>query len=123
MGVACGRIGTLGFDLAGQTQPSGLTTPTADSLSRWLGHCRARGAGHVAMEVSSMALAAGRVDALCFRVAALTNLTRDHLDDHGTFEAYAAAKERLFVDLSPAAAVLNVDDAFGARLAQKLPSG
>ncbi len=76
------------------------------------------GARAVAMEVSSHALALERVDDVRFRVAALTNVTRDHLDFHRTPEAYAAAKRRLF-DLAPAC-VLNADDAAGARWAEEL---
>src|SRR6185312_8587762 len=74
--------------------------------------------------VSSIALAAFRVEAVRFRVAAFTNLTQDHLDYHGTMEAYAAAKARLFLDLAPGAAAVNVDDPFGRELARKLaPAG
>jgi UDP-N-acetylmuramoyl-L-alanyl-D-glutamate--2,6-diaminopimelate ligase len=80
---------------------------------------RDAGARAVAMEVSSHALALGRVDDVRFRVAALTNITRDHLDFHGTMERYVAAKRRLF-DLAPAA-VLNVDDPAGAAWARELP--
>jgi UDP-N-acetylmuramoyl-L-alanyl-D-glutamate--2,6-diaminopimelate ligase len=82
-----------------------------------------RGATHLVMEVSSIALAARRADAIRFRVAVFTNLTQDHLDYHGTMEAYAAAKARLFVDLGPGAAVINVDDAFGRRLVEQLAPG
>jgi UDP-N-acetylmuramoyl-L-alanyl-D-glutamate--2,6-diaminopimelate ligase len=71
------------------------------------------------MEVSSHALALGRVDDVRFAVAALTNITRDHLDFHGTIERYAAAKRRLF-DLAKDA-VLNVDDPWGARFAADFP--
>jgi len=74
----------------------------------------------VAIEVSSHALALGRVKALRFRVAALTNLTQDHLDFHGSMRAYAEAKARLFTELGPAASVLNVDDPFGRELAGRL---
>jgi UDP-N-acetylmuramoyl-L-alanyl-D-glutamate--2,6-diaminopimelate ligase len=71
------------------------------------------------MEVSSHALALGRVDDVTFSVAGLTNITRDHLDFHGTFDAYVAAKRRLF-DLAPQA-VLNLDDAAGRDFAAALP--
>jgi UDP-N-acetylmuramoyl-L-alanyl-D-glutamate--2,6-diaminopimelate ligase len=78
---------------------------------------RATGATHVAMEVSSHALELGRVRGVRFGVAALTNLTQDHLDFHRSMRAYAGAKARLFTDLGPAASVLNVDDPFGRELA------
>jgi UDP-N-acetylmuramoyl-L-alanyl-D-glutamate--2,6-diaminopimelate ligase len=78
------------------------------------------GATHLVMEVSSHALAQHRVDAVRFRVAAFTNLTQDHLDYHGTMEAYAAAKARLFLELGPGASVVCVDGAHGAALAARL---
>ena len=76
----------------------------------------------MAMEVSSHALDQQRVAGVNFDVAVLTNLTRDHLDYHGTVEAYADAKAKLFLAHQPKAAVLNLDDAFGVRLAQVLKS-
>jgi UDP-N-acetylmuramoyl-L-alanyl-D-glutamate--2,6-diaminopimelate ligase len=81
---------------------------------------RALGATYVAMEVSSHALELGRVQAIRFRAAALTNLTQDHLDFHGSMAGYAAAKARLFTELGPGGAVLNVDDALGADLARRV---
>jgi UDP-N-acetylmuramoyl-L-alanyl-D-glutamate--2,6-diaminopimelate ligase len=96
--------------------PAEHTTPEADEVARTMAAMRARGATHVAMEVSSHALELGRVRAVRFRVAAFTNLTQDHLDFHGSMSAYAAAKARLFTELGPAGAVVNVDDAFGREL-------
>lgn len=119
--VACGRIGTLGVELAGEHHDTPLTTPEADAISRSLAWMRERGAGHVAMEVSSVALATARVEALHFHVAAFTNFTRDHLDFHGTLEAYRAAKVRLFLELEPEVAVLNQDDEVGRWLAEHAP--
>jgi UDP-N-acetylmuramoyl-L-alanyl-D-glutamate--2,6-diaminopimelate ligase len=117
LGVRCARLGTLGFELAGQTDETHLTTPEADAISRALALTRRQGGTHAVMEVSSVALAGARVEALAFEVAAFSNLTHDHLDFHGTFDAYRAAKARLFRDLRPGAAVLNVDDEFGRWLA------
>ena len=77
---------------------------------------RVAGATHVAMEVSSHALAQGRVDAVAFRVAVFTNLTRDHLDFHGTMQAYGAAKAMLFAWPTLQAVVVNLDDPFGPGL-------
>jgi UDP-N-acetylmuramoyl-L-alanyl-D-glutamate--2,6-diaminopimelate ligase len=71
--------------------------------------------------VSSVALVTARVEALCFEVAAFTNLTRDHLDFHGNLEAYRAAKARLFLELGPQVSVLNQDDEFGRWLAERAP--
>jgi UDP-N-acetylmuramoyl-L-alanyl-D-glutamate--2,6-diaminopimelate ligase len=113
----CGIVGTIGHSFAGVAIDSTHTTPEADELARMLAEMRRRGATHVAMEVSSIGIELGRVLAVRFRVAAFTNLTQDHLDFHGTMEAYAAAKMRLFTDLAPGLAVVNVDDPFGARIA------
>lgn len=116
-GGRAARLGTLGFALDGEVQDSPLTTPEPDAVSRFLGRARAAGATHFVMEASSHALAQGRVDALAFAVAAFSNLTQDHLDFHGIMADYAAAKARLFGEVEPGAAVINVDDAFGRELA------
>ncbi len=113
----CGIVGTIGHSYAGQTIAAAHTTPEADELARVLAVMRKRGATHVAMEVSSIALVLGRVKAVRFRVAAFTNLTQDHLDFHGSMEAYAAAKMQLFTTCEPGLAVVNVDQPFGAKLA------
>ncbi|MCA9587726.1 MAG: UDP-N-acetylmuramoyl-L-alanyl-D-glutamate--2,6-diaminopimelate ligase [Myxococcales bacterium] len=113
----CGLIGTVGHTYAGVAIDAEHTTPEADELARIFAVMRRRGATHCVMEVSSIALAVGRVRAVRFRVAAFTNFTQDHLDFHGTMAAYADAKRLLFTDLAPGAAVLNVDDALGAELA------
>jgi UDP-N-acetylmuramoyl-L-alanyl-D-glutamate--2,6-diaminopimelate ligase len=118
-GLPCGVIGTLGGALGRRTWPLENTTPLALELHAVLAAMRDAGARAVAMEVSSHALALGRVDDVRFHAAALTNVSRDHLDFHGTFERYVAAKRRLF-DLAPRA-VLNVDDASGRAFAGELP--
>ena len=119
-GRPCAVIGTLGSGFAGAWQDSPNTTPDALSLQRRLGDFVAAGAQACAMEVSSIGLEQGRVATLAFDVAVLTNLTRDHLDYHGDMQNYAAAKRRLFTLPGVAAAVLNVDDAFGAGLGVSL---
>jgi hypothetical protein len=119
-GGRCGIVGTLGYRFEDLDLPASHTSPEADELARVAAAMRARGATHLVMEVSSIAIAAARVEAVHFRAGAFTNLTQDHLDYHGTMDAYAAAKERLFTDLATEAAAVNVDDAFGARLAEKL---
>lgn len=116
--VACGVMGTVGHAFATWLAPAEHTTPEADDVARAMAEMRGLGATHVAMEVSSHAIELGRVEAVRFRVAALTNLTQDHLDFHGSMEAYARAKRRLFTDMAPGALVLNVDDAFGLELAR-----
>ncbi|HVS03618.1 MAG TPA: UDP-N-acetylmuramoyl-L-alanyl-D-glutamate--2,6-diaminopimelate ligase [Thermoanaerobaculia bacterium] len=121
-GRPCGRIGTLAYRFADLDLPAGRTTPEASDLFRLLRRMRERGAAAVAMEVSSHALTMGRVAGVAFDVAAFTNLTQDHLDFHRTMEEYFAAKQRLFGHLeADGTAVVNVDDAFGRRLAAELP--
>jgi UDP-N-acetylmuramoyl-L-alanyl-D-glutamate--2,6-diaminopimelate ligase len=117
----CGRptgvLGTLGNGLVGALAPALNTTADAARVHEALAALRAAGAGAVAMEVSSHGLDQGRVNAVAFDVALFTNLSRDHLDYHGTMEAYGAAKARLLRWPGLAAAVINVDDAFGRGLA------
>ncbi|HXP00767.1 MAG TPA: UDP-N-acetylmuramoyl-L-alanyl-D-glutamate--2,6-diaminopimelate ligase [Luteibacter sp.] len=116
-------VGTLGAGLHGAIAEGERTTPDAISMQALLGEFRDAGATHVAMEVSSHALEQGRVNAIAFDVAVFTNLTRDHLDYHGTMEAYGAAKAKLFAFDSLRAAVINIDDPFGAKLAKGLGEG
>ena len=111
-------LGTLGAGRPpGGVVAGELTTADAVTVQRQLAAARDGGAECVAMEVSSHALDQDRVAAVHFRVAVFTNLTRDHLDYHGTMAAYGAAKARLFDMPALAARVFNVDDAFGAELA------
>jgi len=125
--VASGRsatyMGTIGSGPPGRLTSAALTTADAVSVQRELAAARALGAECVAMEVSSHALEQGRVDAVRFRAAAFTNLTRDHLDYHGTMQAYAAAKARLFEHEGLAARVINIDDPFGRELALRAGPG
>lgn len=113
-------IGTLGIGLPGALQPATHTTPDALTVHGLLRELRETGFPAVAMEVSSHALDQGRVNGIRFDVAVLTNLTRDHLDYHGTVEAYAEAKRKLFHWPDLKAVVLNLDDAFGRKLATEL---
>lgn len=119
-GHACGYVGTLGMGRPGQIVPGTHTTPDAVTLQRLLARFRHEGATHVAIEVSSHALDQGRVAAVHFTGAALTNLSRDHLDYHGSMRKYAAAKARLF-DAKGLLRVINADDAFGAQLLERHP--
>src|SRR5882762_5531816 len=116
-----GAIGTLGaFDPSGapvDSEAGNLTTPGPIDLQATLAAMVDRGAGGVAMEVSSHSLDQGRVEGLLFLAAIFTNLTRDHLDYHETFDAYFAAKAKLVGYLMDAGlAVINADDAAWARL-------
>lgn len=113
VGLPMGRIGTLGVSF-GRDVLSNSDRTTADALTL-AGQCAdllSRGAQGLAMEVSSHALDQGRVGGIPFSVGIFTNLTRDHLDYHGTLENYGAAKTRLFQDFALTASVLNVDDPF-----------
>jgi UDP-N-acetylmuramoyl-L-alanyl-D-glutamate--2,6-diaminopimelate ligase len=119
---ACGRrcavIGTVGSGFIDALQPdAALTTPDAVTLQRQARALLDAGAQALALEVSSIGLDQGRSDAIRFDLALFTNLTRDHLDYHGSMAAYESAKARLFEAPSLAGAVLNLDDEFGGRLA------
>ncbi|MBI5918756.1 MAG: UDP-N-acetylmuramoyl-L-alanyl-D-glutamate--2,6-diaminopimelate ligase [Nitrosomonadales bacterium] len=113
-------IGTLGNGYPGALEPSPNTTPDAIRVHGLLADYLAQGAQAVAMEVSSHALQQGRVNAVQFDVALFTNLSRDHLDYHGNMDSYAAAKRRLFDWHRLKFAVINLDDTFGATLAEEL---
>jgi UDP-N-acetylmuramoyl-L-alanyl-D-glutamate--2,6-diaminopimelate ligase len=115
-----GLIGTLGYGALGRLKPAGLTTPDPVSVQRMLAECIDDGVEQVAMEVSSHALEQGRCADVAFEAAVFTNLSRDHLDYHGSMERYAAAKRRLFTDCRPRFAVINSDDAFGRSLVAEL---
>jgi len=116
----CAVIGTLGNGFPGSLSDSANTTPDAITLHRLLAGYAAEGATACAMEVSSIGLDQGRVNGVNFDVAVFTNLTRDHLEYHGSMEAYGAAKARLFETPGLQAAVINLDDAFGRALAARL---
>ncbi len=113
-------IGTLGNGLPGNIEQTNNTTPDAILLQAMLAEYVKQDAKAVAMEVSSHGLHQGRVNGVHFDVAVLSNLTRDHLDYHGTFEEYAAAKHRLFEANDLHFAVLNADDDFGLKIAEEL---
>ena len=112
----CAVMGTLGYGLYGSLRAGGHTTPGAIDVHRVLAEAAAGGARFASMEVSSHALDQARVAGVRFAVAVLTNLGRDHLDYHGTLDAYRAAKARLFEFPGLGAAVLNMDDELGRRL-------
>ena len=110
-GKITGLIGTIEYRLAGEVRPSPNTTPESLDILRFVSELEARGGTHLITEVSSHALALGRVHGFRFHTAVFTNLTRDHLDFHGTMEEYGAAKRRLFAGRpGPQWAVLNADD-------------
>jgi len=116
-------VGTLGNGLVGERAEARNTTPDPIVLQRLLADYLRRGARNVAMEVSSHGLDQERVAGIRYDVAVFTNLTRDHLDYHGTMDAYAEAKYRLFSARGLTHAVINVDDDWGARFARRLAGG
>ena len=119
----CGVIGTLGASLDGGAGAATHTTPDAVSLQAQLAAWRDQGVRHAALEVSSHALEQGRVNGLHVATAIFTNLSRDHLDYHGTMRAYGEAKLRLFRQPGLRHAVINMDDPFGARVRGALDAG
>ena len=119
-GAKSAVIGTLGSGYPGALDEAGNTTPDALELQALLARFRDEGSRAVAMEVSSHGLVQGRVNGVRFACALFTNLSQDHLDYHGTMERYAEAKALLFRFAGLQAAVLNLDDAFGAELARRL---
>lgn len=117
-----GIIGTTGTRINGEQVPTKLTTPEAPTMQALLAQMRDRGVTHVVMEVSSHALALGRVTGIDFDVAGFTNLSQDHLDFHPTMEDYFETKAQLFLQAQAEgaelpAAVVCVDDDWGQRLA------
>jgi murE/murF fusion protein len=121
-GVPCGAVGTLGVTLPdGSALEGELTTPDVLSVHRVLALLRDAGATAVAMEASSIGLDQGRLDHVRVAVAGFTNLTRDHLDYHGTVEKYRDAKFSLFGRPGLRVAVVNVDDPAGRDLLARYP--
>jgi UDP-N-acetylmuramoyl-L-alanyl-D-glutamate--2,6-diaminopimelate ligase len=118
-GVSSAAIGTVGTRVAGVDLPTVLTTPEAPDLHALFAMMRERGVEACAMEVSSHALVMGRVDGVVFDVAVFTNLGRDHLDFHADIEDYFAAKAALFTPERSRLGLVNVDDAYGRRLADE----
>ena len=116
LGQRCALMSTIGAGFIGELAPAALTTADAVTTQRTLAQLRARGAQAVCMEVSSHGLEQGRVNQVEFDIALLTNLSRDHLDYHGSMQRYARAKQRLFQFDGLGCAVINVDDPFGRRL-------
>jgi UDP-N-acetylmuramoyl-L-alanyl-D-glutamate--2,6-diaminopimelate ligase len=114
--IPCAVIGTLGVGQPPKVESTGLTTPDPVLLQRQLRQFADAGFGACAMEASSIGIEEHRLDGMRIRVAIFTNFTQDHLDYHGTMEAYWAAKRRLFDWPGLQAAVVNVDDEKGGEL-------
>ncbi len=120
-GVQTGLLGTVKSVIGEREHEVQRTTPEAVDLQRTFRTMFCAGDRAVAMEVSSHALELRRADAIHFAVAIFTNLTQDHLDFHTTMEEYFEAKRRLFTELGPRRAVINLDDRYGSRLASEVP--
>ena len=124
LGVPSATVGTLGAGITGEPRINmGMTTPQVTTLHQFLDDFRERGVRSVAMEVSSHALEQGRIAGVRFGVVAFTNLTRDHLDYHGTMEEYAAQKAKVFTLPGVHTAVINLDDEAGLGHFEALPAG
>ncbi|OGT53087.1 MAG: UDP-N-acetylmuramoyl-L-alanyl-D-glutamate--2,6-diaminopimelate ligase [Gammaproteobacteria bacterium RIFCSPHIGHO2_12_FULL_42_13] len=111
--IPCGIIGTIGIGFHNQLQPALLTTPDVVSLQNYFREFVNKGAKAIAMEVSSHGIAQGRVKDIDFDIGIFTNLTRDHLDYHGSMEAYAAVKQSFLTNPATHRVVINADDALG----------
>ena len=119
----CGLVGTLGVGRLPHLITTGMTTPDPVLLQHQFQQFAGDGVTHCAIEASSIGLAEHRLDGTHIRVAVFTNFTQDHLDYHGDMASYWSAKAALFAWLGLQAAVINIDDAQGALLAQQLQSG
>ena len=116
LGCRAAMLGTLGIGFLNDLKVSSHTTLDPIALQRTLAELREAGADTVVMEVSSHAIDQGRIDQLVFDLVAYTNLSRDHLDYHGSMESYAAAKAKLFDAYHVPLQLINADDAFAAAL-------
>lgn len=115
----CGYIGTLGSIFAGEDGDGSMTTPPCIELHETLAGFREHGARHAAIEVSSHALEQNRVDGVHFDSAIFTNLSRDHIDYHGTMRAYFESKSGLFLNNDVRNRIVSLDTEFGAELADR----
>jgi len=120
IGQRCGVVGTLGVGVWPELVYTGMTTPDPVLLQRSFRQMLQAGAALCAIEASSIGIAEHRLDATRIRTAVFTNFTQDHLDYHGSMQAYWAAKRQLFAWDGLRSAVINIDDAHGAALAAEL---
>ncbi len=120
-GLKTGLLGTIAYHLGGRSVEARQTTPGSLELQELFSEMRSSDVTHVAMEVSSHALDQGRVAGCRFDTAVFTNLSQDHLDYHGTMEAYFASKQKLF-DLTEGTRIMNIDDPWGRTLKERLSS-
>ncbi|MDB4990194.1 MAG: UDP-N-acetylmuramoyl-L-alanyl-D-glutamate--2,6-diaminopimelate ligase [Myxococcaceae bacterium] len=119
-GHASALLGTIALRGPRGEEAAELTTPEADRIAQFAAEARDAGAKYLLLEVSSIALTEQRLAGMHFQVAAFTNLTHDHLDYHGTFEAYGEAKARLFLESAAQTNVVVVDQPFGQQLSLRI---
>lgn len=118
-GARCARIGTIGWEFEGKSEPLARTTPEAPDLLAMIAKMADAGATHIAMEVTSIAMPMKRVEGFNWIAGLFTNLSQDHLDLHGSMDEYFLAKKSFFKELpEPAVAVSNADDPYGDRILQ-----
>ena len=117
LGRSCAYLGTLGYGLRELQGGEGMTTPAVVDLHERLAGFVEHGAEYAAVEMSSHALAQGRIDGVRVDTAVFTNLTRDHLDYHPSMADYFASKAKLFTTYRPRHRIINVDSEYGSRLA------
>ena len=120
LGLSSGYIGTLGFGMDSLDVDLGLTTPPCLDLHGKLAEFRDAGALAAAIEVSSHALDQGRLSGMRFSAAIFTNLSRDHIDYHGSMQAYGASKAQLFTAFDCDTRIVSLDSEFGQVLANRL---
>ena len=119
LGYECGYVGTLGSGSSEISASGGMTTPACIELHRQLAEFAGSGVNHAAIEVSSHALEQRRVDGVHFDTAIFTNLSRDHLDYHGSMRAYGETKAKLFFEHDVGHRIVNIDTDFGQEIADR----
>jgi UDP-N-acetylmuramoyl-L-alanyl-D-glutamate--2,6-diaminopimelate ligase len=123
-GQRCGVLGTVEYFDGCRSEPAKLTTPDSFSLSAWLARMVANNTPHAAMELSSHALHQGRAAGVSLTAALVTNVTQDHFDYHGDYEAYWASKVRILELMAPGGLVgLNLDDPGSLTMRDRVPQG
>ena len=115
-----GVIGTISYRFSGKTIKADMTTPESLELMKLLRDMADEGIKDVVMEVSSHSLSQERARDCPFKIAVFTNITRDHLDYHGSIKSYFDAKKRLFLEYDPEFCVINRDDTFGRKLIKEI---
>ncbi len=119
LGDSCAYLGTLGFGIGELESDGEITTPACIDLHQKLAAFRDAAAGHAAIEVSSHALQQDRINGVHFDSAIFTNLSRDHIDYHGSMRAYGETKAQLFLEHDVEHRIICLDSEFGQKLADR----